>query len=344
MRVLKASGKIVSFSVARLVVNATLNVCLLTFWKMGVSGILIGNLLTSILAFGAILIWFSKSRGPVRVSMTVVSRLFAFGWPLVLTGLLASVMQQSDRYLLRLYSGLDAVGTYSVAAQIGQGINNLILGPFGSIWSVVVYEVASSSDARRTYVSVFRYFVLGLSLVMLAASIFARPAIALIAPPEYGKSADLVPIICLAYLFYSLHEHFKVPALLAKKTVALLPVFLAAAITNVGLNLFLIPRYGATGAAFVSVITFFVFSGSGLLLYRRIDAYQYPLVFCASVILGMVGSYGLFRLAQPHIGSQLASMAVGAALWSIWALALFGPMALRWTRHFLGRPDLVSSV
>ena len=176
-------------------------------------------------------------------------------------------MNQADRYLLVPFVSMDEIGIYSLAANIGRGLYTLAILPFSSIWGVVIYEIAEHPHAKKVYAQVFQYFVYCELLIFLAISLVAQPLLELLAAKEYAQAASLVPVVCLAYLFFSLHEHFKVPALLMKRTLSLLPAFVAASGTSIVANLCVIPILGIAGAAWVSVLTFAVFSFIGLWRY-----------------------------------------------------------------------------
>jgi O-antigen/teichoic acid export membrane protein len=326
-RVQKASTMLVVVNLLRLLANIAINVLLVVVWGLGVTGVLIGNLAAAVLAFAIQLVMFIRARGAPKMDAALIRPYWSFGWPIVAYGMMSAAMHEADRYLLRLFVDLGQVGLYSVAYQIGQGVNTLVITPFVTIWSVLIYEVAKQPDARQTYARVFKLFVYGLSLVLFLAALFARPILQLIAPPAYASAADLIPVICLAYLLFSLHEHFKVPALLARKTMSLLtPVSMAAAL-NVAANLILIPRFGSMGAAWASVATFGLFSLAGLVRYRRIDRYPYPLLRCTMVVLGLALSYVVYRVALRDVLSFKLEIAVAAAIWLVWAALLFGRTA-----------------
>jgi O-antigen/teichoic acid export membrane protein len=323
-RSLKASTFLVSIGLVRLLINIALNILFVVGLGMGLAGVLWGNLLSAAVAGVVEFIVLSRALGRPIFDVTLLAPYWKFGWPLVVYGLLASVMHEADRYFLRLFVDLNGVGLYSVAYQIGQGVNTLVILPFTTIWGVLIYEVAKDPDAKETYARVFKHFVYGLSLVLLLAALFAAPILRIIAPPSYAPAAEIVPIVCLAYLLFSLHEHFKVPALLANRTASFLPVAAMAAAANVVLNLLLIPGFGAMGAAWASVLTFAVFSFAGLVQYRRIATYPYPFTRCGVVVLGMAVTYVLYRLfVRDVLGTSLQIIAAAAA-WTAWAVLLFG--------------------
>lgn len=337
-RSLKASSFVVRLGLFRLLLNILLNMTFLVGWKMGVSGILWGNLLSAgivSLIQGA---WFMRARRRILFDWPLARTYWHFGWPLVVFGLFSTVMHEADRYVLRLFVSLEAVGLYSVAYQIGQGVNTLVVSPFAGIWAVIIYEIAKEPDAKVTFSHVFKNYFFFLSLVLLLASLFARPILYLMAPAEYAPAADIVPVVCLAYLFFSIHEHFKVPAMLAGRTGALLAPVILAAGANVALNFALVPALGAIGAAWASVLTFIVFAFGGLAQYRRIDRYDYPFAPCGLALAGMTATYVGHRVLF-GAASLPVQAAASAAIWLVWVGILFGgiirslaPGTLSW-RH-----------
>jgi O-antigen/teichoic acid export membrane protein len=334
LRVRKWSTTYVGSSFLCLLLNIALNVYFLGPLGLGVAGLLWGNLITTGLwrIFGLAVFLYSGSWH--GLDWLLGSRLIRFGSPLIVTALMSLIMHQADRYLLHLFVGLDQVGIYSLAYSIGQAVNTLYFLPFISIWGVVIYEIAEQKHAKKIYAQVFQYFVYCQMLIFLLVSLFAKPLLALVAAPAFLDAEGIIPIVCLAYLFFSLHEHFKVPALLAKRTLSLLPAFIAAAAINIIANLLLIPRLGLPGAAWTSVLTFATFSFLGLWRYRLIDKYEYPFTRCAAVLAGMITTYLTFRLLDRMGLRPLWLYAFSAVAWCAWAVLLFG-RATSWLALFI---------
>ncbi len=332
LRVYKQSALFVTLSLGRLVVNIALNLWFLIALEMGVEAILWGNLITAAISVAALFTVFALKRGGQRFRPDLLGGLLSYGMPLIVASLLATAMHQLDRYLLRVLLDLEEVGIYSVAYAIGQGINSLILHPFSEIWYVVVYELEGKPELQRIIRSVFRYFFTLLALIMLGVSLFAQPLLRLLVAPEFYSAAGLVPVVCLAYLFFSLHSHFNLPPLLAKRTASMIPAHLAGVAVNVVANLILIPRMGVMGAAVASVLTYAAYSFFGLLVYRRIRRFEYPLAGGVLALLGMVGSYAGWQVLASWSDRPLATGSIAAAVWLVWALALAGPLVADWRR------------
>jgi O-antigen/teichoic acid export membrane protein len=337
LRVRKWSWSAVILALITLVINVLLNIYFLTRgW--GITGILAGNLITLVGMSVVRLAIVMRYCGPFRFDNAIGWEMLRFGAPIMIIALLGTAMQQSDRYLVRKYVDLGSVGMYYLAYQLGQGINSLVLAPFGMIWGTVMFDIAREPDHKTTFARIFEYYFYGVLLLMLGVSLFIEPIIRVFATADYLGAAPLVPIVCLALVFSSLDMHFKVPAMLAKRTLGLLPPTLAGVAVSIGLNIWLLPIFGVLAAAWVSVASYTVFAGATLLQARRIDEYHYPLVRCGMVLLAMVASY----VACTYVGRAGVAPAISVGLplvvWLAWAGALTYPLFKRF-----GRPTLVAA-
>jgi O-antigen/teichoic acid export membrane protein len=329
MRIRKWSALTVALSFTFLILNISLNVYFLTVRHLGITGYLWGNLLTGVASMLVRCGILLATCQPIRFRWTLARKLLAFGSPLVAVAILSAFMHEADRYLLRPFVDLNQVGVYALAYTIGQGVNNFVITSFFSVWDVVVLEIAEQPEARRVYVLVFEYFAEGLLLVMLGVSLFAQPVLDLLVPPAFAPAGQLIPIVCLAFFFFALHAHFKVPAILAKKTGSIVVSPAIAAAANVVLNLLLIPIMGVVAAALVSVATYAIYSFVGLLQYRRFDRLDYPFGRVGAVLAAMIVSY-IVCLSVTRAGApQVWSLMLRAAVWSAWALGLAYPLVKR---------------
>jgi O-antigen/teichoic acid export membrane protein len=341
MRIRKWSWLTVAVSLGGLVLNIALNIYFVAALGLGVAGVLWGNLTAGVVTALVRFSVMARACGRPTFRWPVADQLWRFGTPFVLAGLLALVMHQADRYVLRLFRDLGEVGLYSLAYTVGQGVYGVFAIPFGAIWGVVVYEIAKQPDAKRAYARIFQYYMYALMLFMFGVSLFVRPVFAEFLPAEYMAAVPLVPVVCLAFVFPSVHDHFRVPALLAKKTVSMLLAFATGAVANIVLNLLVVPRYGAVGAAWTSVATYAIFSAVGLIRYRQIDRYEYPLLRCTLVLVAMIASFVACQRVVDGIGaSRIAAVAVPAVVWLGWAAALLRPLL---KEEFLQRTPATAS-
>jgi O-antigen/teichoic acid export membrane protein len=330
----------VTLALAGLLVNVGLNLYFLVELNWGVTGVLLGNLITMAIFCVIRLAIVVRACGRFRFDGPLSRNLVRFGTPIVLTAVLATAMHQADRYLLRLFVDLETVGVYSLAYQIGQGLNSLFLLPFSAVWGVTMYDIARQADAKLAYARIFEYFVYVVLLLLFGVSLFVEPLLRLFATAEYSAAAPLVPIICLSFVFYNLDEHFRVPALLAKRTMSLVPANALGAAANIVLNLLLIPVFGVMAAAWVSVVTYAIFAGVNLVQGRRIDRYDYPLRRCALVLGAMIVTFVLARSLQSAHDGIVWTLGLPTALWCAWA----GILAYPAIKHLVRPPAVPAEV
>ncbi len=315
LRTEKRSTVVVQLALARLALNVTLNLVFLAHFELGPSGILLGNLLASGLFTAIQVALLARSLGFEGIDRTLIPPLWRFGRPLVATALLSMLLQTSDRYLLRFLVDIETLGIYSFAAVIGRSVNTMVLVPFTAIWSVSIYDIAEGPEPESTFAAVFRAYFDSIVLLMFGVAVAARPFFELFTDARYHPAADLVPIVCLAYTMFDLHDQFRVPVLIAKRTSMLLPVFLFAVAVNLIAMLVLVPPLGAAGAAWASVLGFVAFSFGGLMRYRSIACYPYPLGRCGLVLLGVsatFAAYTAWRVSTDQ--SPIVQLVVGGAL------------------------------
>jgi O-antigen/teichoic acid export membrane protein len=337
LRIRKWSWMAISLALLTLIINVLLNVYFLrNGW--GISGVLAGNLIT-LIGMSAVRVGIvMRYCGRFRFDGGLAWEMLRFGLPIMLISLLGTAMQQSDKYLVGQFIDLKSVGMYALASQISIGLNQLFLAPFIAIWGTVMYDVAREPDSKTAFVRIFEYYVYAVLLLMLGVSLFIEPMIRIFATPAYLGAASLVPVVCLGLAFSSLDTHFKVPAMLAKKTLGLLPPTLAGLAVNVLLNLWLLPIFGIQAVPWVSVATYAVFAGATLMQARRIDHYPYPLARCGVVLLAMVASYVACSYVTRTGAPPAVAVGLPLVVWLAWAGTLTYPLFKRF-----GRPALVAA-
>lgn len=330
LRVRRWSGRFVLVSLGRLLINVTLNVWLLVGLELGIEGLLLGNLLTSVLHTAVLLVMFQRSRGPYRFNLSLAGKMLKFSAPLVVTAVLAMLMHEADRYYLRIMVSLDEVGVYSLAHKVAFAVNTLCLLPFSSIWAVAMYDIGRMSDADRVFGRVFGWFVSGMGILLLGAALVSHPILPLLTPEAYGPAVDLIAVILLGFFVFGLQLQFEVPAMLARRTGLLVPGSIAGVLVSVAGNMLLIPHLGLWGAAWSGVLTYAAFSFTTLAVCRPLRAIAYPWRTSALTVAGLSASYcGVRWLLFPRL-SLLGQLTASVCCCVIWAVVLFGRTAIEW--------------
>ncbi|HQZ66197.1 MAG TPA: oligosaccharide flippase family protein [Planctomycetaceae bacterium] len=342
LRVLKWSGMFVMISMGRLLLNVTLNVWFLVGLKLGVEGLLLGNLIAASVHTLVLLSVFVCTRGPYQFGYSLAKQLLRFSAPLMVTAFLAMLMHDANRYILvHLVSDSD-LGVYAFAHKIGFAVNTLCLLPFTSIWQVAIYEINRQKDSDKVFAHIFGCFFSGLGILLLGAALTVHPILPLLTPDAFGPAVELIAVILLALFVLGLQVQFEVPALLASRTGLLVPGSIIGVMINLSCNWFLVPYFGLWGAAWSSVATYIGYSFTTLFLCRNLRSIPYPWRRSLATAIGLVTSYVLVRFymfpSLGHFGQLVASF----VCCSVWSILLLGKDGLHWwqTRHKESAPHV----
>jgi len=160
-----------------------------------------------------------------------------------------------DKYLLRSVLSLTVVGVYAIGQQLAGTVNYLI----STIWMAFQPEAyrevfdrgeeASASVGRL--LTVFATVSLG---IVLLVALFAQELVQLVAPESYYAAIDVLVILCGAAGVQVFGVSAGLPFAYSKRPAWITAASFLAAVASVSLNLLLIPRFGANGAALAAVI------------------------------------------------------------------------------------------
>jgi len=178
-------------------------------------------------------------------------------WPLVLSSIAILVYLRIDQIMLGSMLGQEAVGLYAAAARISEA---WYFVPVAIVQSVFPAIIRAREKGGGGYMRNFQALLSGLALlsylVALPVSLLAPWLMATIFGATYAPAAPVLTIHIWAGLFVALNNAqgaWHIAEGLERLTFLR---SLQGAIANVLLNLFLIPRYGITGAAVATVMSY----------------------------------------------------------------------------------------
>lgn len=254
-------------------------------------------------------------------------RLFAYGAPLTLTFLLIFVVNFSDRFLLGYFRGPASVGVYAPAYDLTQQTLGMLMNTvhLAAFPLAVTALEAAGVQAAQGKLRQTALVLLGVSAPAALGMILLAPNIAYVfLGRQFRAHSDaLIAIISLATLLSGVRAYYYDYSFqLGERLGYQVWVFFAAALANLCLNIWWIPLYGVLGAAYATLMAFFVALIVSGLLGRRAFVLPKPpteLVKLAPACVAMVvGLYfvrhyrGLLALAGQV---ALGTLVYGAVLW-----------------------------
>jgi len=176
--------------------------------------------------------------------------------PLGIASLLITIYYQIDAVLLLKLSNPFETGQYGAAYRFLSPLLLLPAAVMSSFFPVLSAVHKHDPDRVRRLVQRAAELLAMISLPILAVTlVLSGPIVHVLLGPHNERAAQVLPILMIAFVsicFGSL-AGFLAPLLNLNWRLAIYSAIGAAA--NVGLNVWLIPRYGALGSAWVTVIT-----------------------------------------------------------------------------------------
>ncbi|MFC1784057.1 lipopolysaccharide biosynthesis protein [Candidatus Neomarinimicrobiota bacterium] len=263
--VLRANEKprqFIFFSLINVLLLMGLNIYLVVFLKMGIEGVLVGNILASAIVLLATMPIIFQNFKIDSVNLNALKVVIKFGIPFLPAALFAMIMELSDRYLLEWLADTTAVGLYSAGNNFGK-FGLLIVMGFNMGWTPYFLKKGKNNDAKQTFSQISKYFlgISGFFIVFISLWIdsivrFKVGGVSFFGE-DYWTSTQVVPILLLGYYLFGIYV-LQLPGVFITNRTKWVPAFRSiGAILAVTIGILLIPLLGIIGAATAKAIAYF---------------------------------------------------------------------------------------
>jgi len=246
-----------AISLATLISSLTLNIYFVVFLKMGVLGILYSSLITKIFRCSFLTI-FCIIKNKLAFSVKKLKYMLMFGLPLIPASLGTFILNYADRFILQKFADTTAVGIYALGYKFGYMLPALVLSSINRIWVPQIFEISQKPDGKIIIKKMFTYIMLILIFCGLGLILFTKDAIRIMATPPFYPAYKVVGFVVLGYIFRGMASFFWDGIMVSKKTIYIGISVFVSALSNILLNILLIPQFRAMGAAYATAISFFI--------------------------------------------------------------------------------------
>lgn len=174
----------------------------------------------------------------------------------IASSLMVTVFAQTDRVMLKLMIDESAVGFYSAAVTCA-GMTSFVFGAIIDSARPAILSVKNISQTKfEDRIKLLYFFVIYLALLQsVFISVLSKWIVLFLYGPAYESTINALRIIVWYTTFSYLGSVRNIWILAEGKQRFLWIINLSGALTNVGLNLLLIPVWGINGAAIASLVT-----------------------------------------------------------------------------------------
>jgi O-antigen/teichoic acid export membrane protein len=275
--------------------------------EIGVGYFILGNLVGS--AFGLVLLYPELSQLRFQFDKKLLKEVLIYSYPLLIVGFGGMINELLSRVIYR------KVATGTALEQDQE------LGIFGANYKLAViitifiqvfrlaaepffFNQSGRDDARKTYARVMKFFVIACCFMFLVVALFLDFWQFLIASKfkEYAEGIHIVPVLAMASVFLGIYYNLSIWYKLTNKNMYGAYITIAGAVVTVLFNMWWIPGFGYTGAAWA---TFICYAFMMVFSYLQGQKY-YPIPYPKKKLIAYMGVATLLYIVHELIDWQLS--------------------------------------
>ena len=302
-------------NIARFLFRLIIVITLVVVVQMGVTGVLLANVITSVIFFIYAFFVFRKEI-VLGFNRKILKEILSYSLPLIPLSLANWAYGMIGIILLNNLKSTSSAGIYSIGFQFGY-IVSLIIDSVHNAFRPWFYETMEKGEkGKEIIISYANAFTLFYACLALLVSLFAQEILFVMVTEKFREAWIVIPFVTFSFVFSGIFYFFMYPVEYSLKGAKYLniPTFISGGIA-VGLNLLLIPYYGLLGAAITTLIaqiastsiTFMISKKFEYIKYNWIRMYSITILFFILSFVSFAGEFLnfwiLFSIKVVMIGS-----------------------------------------
>lgn len=257
---------------------------------IGIGYLIIANLVASGLT---LLLLFREFRGfRFNFNFKLWKEVMLYSYPLIIVGFGGMINEMLSRLVYRKVLDLPAaveereLGIFGANYKLAVLIT-IFIQVFRLAAEPFFFNQSVKDDARRTYARVMKFFVIACCFMFLIVVLFLDVWKLLIAYKfeSYAEGIHIVPILTMAGVFLGIYYNLSVWYKLTNRNLFGAYITIAGAVITILLNIFLIPHFGYTGAAWATFICYAFMMVISYIYGQK----HYPIAYARKKLLAFLG-------------------------------------------------------
>jgi len=258
-----------------------------------------------------------------NISGRLAKAMLYYGLPLMILESLGLVLRLSDRYLIESILGVADLGQYSASYNLTAYIDIIIIAALIQTLKPAYMQMWESSGRAHTQEFLsggfHLYAVVGIPFIAMF-SLTSPHLLNVLAGSKYSPGTVIIPYVAFSFWLEGAMHFLAAGLYIFKNTKVLMIWSLIATVINLVLNVLLIPRFGITGAAVVTIVSYSVFmAGVTTLAFKHVE---FTLIARSSIIMFLASLLVFFSLNGLELGSDIIDFLVKGFIGTIALLLL----------------------
>ncbi|MEP4740493.1 oligosaccharide flippase family protein [Saccharospirillum sp.] len=173
-----------------------------------------------------------------------------FGLPLLPHAIAGSTIMLVDRIVLSELIGIESVGVFMVALQVG-GIIMFFIEPVNKVFAPWLFKNLGDTNHSQKVTMVRYTYLYYIALVIFAFGLYLLSdlIVKILVSQEFSDASLLVPYILIGFMFQGMYYTVTNYILYSEKTGLLSKITVSVSLTSILSSIFLVYSFGIVGAA-----------------------------------------------------------------------------------------------
>ena len=330
----KAAHRIKRYSVTystQTIFSFSVGILLILFTPLREVAPFIGILIGLILALLIDIPFMLKRMKGGSIEPARAKKYFNYGMPICISLLLAYALNSADIYIIAGLMGEASAGQYNAGYNLANRSLEMVF-----IWLSMAVTPIAVTLLEKEGLEKSTKVMADYGAILLWIALPAATGIALVSK-EFGfvlgvsvreGAVTIMPIIAFAGVLNGLISYYAQRAfMLSGKTSMFMWAMLPPVILNIGLNFWLIPKFGLMGAVYATIVSYALGFILAMVVGRRYYPLPVPIRACLEIILCCVGMTAVVRFIAlptdtPDFIALIIKASIGAVTYMVISLSI----------------------
>jgi O-antigen/teichoic acid export membrane protein len=322
LRVQEKAKLFMKISIFLFIISLCVNILEVIVFERGIYGAIEASLISILVSFFTYM-FFTKEFLTIRFDKALIWGPLKFSLPLIPHSVSGLIFMYSDRIILERYVTISAIGLYMFSDKIAM-LFKMIVNEFNNAFSP--YFNKKSKESKKNAIEetqkIALTFVYFTSMLISLVAIFSVEIVYILFSEKYFETWIMIPLLSSSYIFRSLYCFSSSGLFYEKKTGKVAIITIIAGLSNIGLNLWLIPIYGIMAAIYTTIFSFFLTYLMSELISYKIYYLQLSIKKNVLILIYMFGVIGIsiylnrsfFEFGYVEYLYKLILISIGVAL------------------------------
>ena len=303
-------------AVSSALLNASLCILFVVYFHLGVTGALLGSLLSQTIIC-LIILYIERRRLEIVFDIPILKTVSKFAFPMVPARIGSVANSYANRFFMISMFTAEMIGLYSLALKLASAIG-LIQTAFQLAWLPYLYKILNQEGHKKIIIDVFRQSVFAICLIVILISLFAKEIVELVSNSGYIEAYTIVGFLCLYNGLFIVKDTAEIGVKVTGKSIYVTYAYFISVAINF-LFLFILPRYlGLIGIALSLLLSNISLIYLTLYFSNRLYKINFPVsLFSLILVLTILLIFVTIKVEIPIYIKILISVAV-IALWGLY--------------------------